>query len=123
MVEKRKKPKFIRQTSTKMSKLGKGRKKKQVWRKAKGRDSKIRLGEKAYCRRVKVGWGACKKDKEDIVIVNNVKELENIKEKEILVGSVGKKKRGEIMVGAKTKGIKILNKYLKVKETNKDATR
>ena len=119
---KRKKPKFIRQTSNKMSKLGQGRRKKQVWRKAKGRDSKVRLGEKAYVQRVKVGWGGCKKDRKDIVIVRSVRELESVKVKEILIGSVGKKKRDEIIAKAKEKEIKILNKYLKVKE-KEDATR
>ena len=115
-----KKPKFHRQTSTKMSKLGKRRKKKITWRKPKGRDSKMRLGEKPYGRRVKVGWGASKKDKKNIVRVESLKEFEKIKVKEILIGNVGRKKREEIIKRAKEKGVKILNKYRKIKSMEKE---
>ena len=116
----RKKPHFKRQNWNKMSKLGKGRKKKQRWRHPKGRDSKLRLGEKAYGRKVKIGWGGAKKDRKDVVRIVNVEELKSVKNKEIIIGGVGKKKREEIIKIAKEKGIKILNKYRKVKTKSGD---
>ncbi len=121
--EKRKKPHFKRQNWNKMSKLGKRRKKKQNWKHPKGRDSKMRLGEKAYGRRVKIGWGACKKDRKDVVRVESVGQLDTIKRKEIIIGRIGKKKREEIIKKAKEKGIKVLNRNRKTKsKEDKDAT-
>lgn len=122
-MEKRKKPHFKRQGWNKMSKLGKGRKKKLKWRTPRGRDSKVRLGERAHPRKVKIGWGSMKKGRKDVAVVRNVGELEGVKGKEIVIGSVGKKKREEIMKSAKGKGMKVLNRYKKVKSGGKeDAT-
>ena len=49
-----KKPKFLRTDVKKFSKLGIRRKNKQKYRKAKGRDNKIRLNMKGHLRNVKV---------------------------------------------------------------------
>ena len=120
MVEKRKKPKFRRQGWNKMSKLGKGRKQKLKWRTPRGRDSKVRLGDRAHSRKVKIGWGSAKKDRKDIIRVESLKELESLKVKEIIIGRVGKKKKEEIMKKAKEKGLKVLNRYKKVKSGEKE---
>lgn len=104
-----------------MSKLGKRRKKKQVWRKPTGRDNKMREKRKGHRKVVSIGYKS--EDRKKFVIVNNVKDLEKAKGKEIVIGNVGKKKKLEIAKAAKEKKIKITNmnaeKYLKVNTLKK----
>ncbi len=99
--------KFLRRTSNRYSKLGKNRKKKQVWRRPTGRDNKMREKRKGYPSVVSVGQ---KKDKEKAgkikkkkpVIVFSVKDLDKVKKSEIvIIGSVGKKKKIELAKKAK----------------------
>ena len=114
-----KKVKFIRQECTKKNKLGKGRKKKQKWRKPTGIDSKVRLREKGYRKMPNIGYSVGKKNVKKIIIIRNLKELEKIgKGKEVLIGKIGRKKREEILKRVNEIGIKILNKY-KVKKEDK----
>jgi large subunit ribosomal protein L32e len=107
--------KFLRRNWSKASRLGKGRKKKQVWRSAKGRHSKTRNKRKGYPAIVEVGFGQNNKTKGLIedkkpVLVYNVKELGNVKKGEIaIIGKVGKKKKLEIAKVAKEKGILLFN--------------
>ncbi|MAH49458.1 hypothetical protein CMI37_26785 [Candidatus Pacearchaeota archaeon] len=111
----RKKPKFLRTAWHKQIKLGKTVKKKRKWRAAKGRHNKLRLGEAGRARRPKVGWGSKKEKGKEILVIQNLKQLEELKDvKEILIGKVGKKKRAEMIKMANEKKIKILNKYRKV---------
>src|SRR4030042_6668044 len=96
--------KFIRRNWTKFSRLGKKRKKKQVWRRAKGRHSKTREKRKGYPIKVMIGFKQPKKTRP--IFVNNMKELEKVKKGEIaIVGKVGMKKKIEIIKKAKEKGI------------------
>jgi large subunit ribosomal protein L32e len=119
MVEKRKKPHFLRPGWHKMLRVGKKSKKKASWRKAKGGDSKIRMKERGYQARPTIGWGSDKQIRNkingfDFVRVENIKQLEDMeKGKAILIASVGKKKKEEIKKKAEDKGIKILNRYRK----------
>ncbi len=108
--------KFIRRNWTKASRLGKGRKKKQVWRAPKGRHSKTRKKRKGYPIKVMVGFKQTAKKK--LAMINNVGDLEKMKKDEIvIIGKVGKKKKVEIIKRAKEKGIQIqnlnINKILK----------
>ncbi len=110
--------KFLRRTWNRYRKLGRGRKKKQVWRKPKGRDNKMREKRKGYPRIVSVGYKKTKSERKNIRIVKNSEDLEKIKKNEILVmGNVGKKKRIEIAKKAKKMKIPIQNlnieKFLK----------
>jgi len=110
--------KFLRRTSNRYSKLGKGRKKKQVWRRPTGRDNKMRERRKGYPARVEVGYKTEKKNQKKFIVINNVSELEKIKKDvQIIIGNVGKKKKIEIGKIAKEKKIKIQNlnvgKFLK----------
>jgi len=108
--------KFLRKSWRNYSKLGRGRKKLQVWRKAKGRHNKIREQNKGHISRPKTGF---RKDRSEVnliggkmpVIVNNVFELENMKENEValIAGTVGGRNRLEIAKKAVEKKIKILN--------------
>jgi len=119
--------KFLRRISNRYSKLGKRRKKKQIWRRPKGRDNKMREKRKGYPKTVSVGYsqeknlrGAVQGKKS--VIVRNVKDLEIIKKNEIgIIGNIGKKKKIEIAKKAKEKGILFYNLNVKtfLKEVEK----
>jgi len=107
---------FLRRTWNKYSKLGKKRKKKQVWRKPTGRDNKMREKRKGKPPIVSIGYGSAEKKK--IFIVKNIGDLTKIpKDKSAVLGKIGKKKKIELCKKAKEKGIKLTNvnieKYLR----------
>ena len=116
---KKTKTKFLRRTWNRYSKLGKGRKKKQVWRKPKGRDNKMREKRKGYLALVSIGYSSDKKVKGKIkektpVLINNIKDLEKIKQNEIaIIGHVGKKKKIDILKKANEKKIYLDNINIK----------
>lgn len=117
----KKKPKFIRKDWHKMIKLGSKSKSKRKWRASKGRQGKIRLERRGHQSKPKIGWGS-EKVNQGIVRVENIKDIENIKLKEIkgiIIGKVGLKKRKEIIAKANEKKIKILNKYKGEKNATK----
>jgi len=119
------KKKFLRRVWSRYSKLGKRRKKKQVWRKPKGRDNKMREKRKGYPVVVSIGYKRDTKSRgkiqdKQIVIIRNTKDLEKIKKNQIsIIGKIGKKKKIEIAEKAKEKKIQIYNlnteKFLKKK--------
>ena len=99
---------FLRRTSNRYSKLGKGRKKKQIWRRPTGRDNKMRERRRGYPAKVSIGYK--KAEKEKGIIIQNPKELERIDKKSIItVGNVGKKKKIEIAKKAKELKIQLSN--------------
>jgi large subunit ribosomal protein L32e len=107
--------KFIRRNWTKASRLGRGRKKKQVWRAPKGRHSKTREKRKGYPIKVMVGFKGKKEERNLMknkkpILVKNLKELEKIGKGEIaIIGKIGNKKRIELAKKAKEKGIPVYN--------------
>jgi large subunit ribosomal protein L32e len=120
---------FLRRTSNRYSKLGKGRKKKQVWRKPTGRHNKMRLKEKSYPAVVSIGYRTDKKVRNTLeeklpVMIKTLKDLEKMKENQIaIIGNIGKKKKIVLVKVAKEKKIKIHNlnvvKFLKEVEKKK----
>ncbi len=111
--------KFLRRDWKRYSRLGRKKKKKQVWRKPKGRHNKMREKRKGYPSVVKIGY---KKDKKlrgmvknkKPVIIKNLKDLEKINANEmIILGSIGKKKKTEIIKEADKKNIEIYNLNIK----------
>lgn len=115
------KPKFIRKDWHKMIKLGSKSKSKRKWRASKGRQGKIRLERRGHQSKPKIGWGSQKVGL-PAIRVENIKDIESIKSKEIkgiIVGKVGLKKRKEIIAKANEKKIIILNKYLGEKNAAK----
>ena len=109
--------KFLRRTWNKYSKLGKGRKKKQVWRRPRGRDNKMREKRRGYSSVVSVGYK--KEERKSAVIVKNIRDLKNIKKQEIIIiGKIGKKKKIELV--KKAKEMKIEFKNLNIKKFLKD---
>ncbi len=117
------KKKFLRQVWRNYSKLGRRRKKKQKYRKAKGVDSKIRLKMKGHPVRISIGFRSEKKKRGLIkglkpVMIYNLDDLKNLKEKEIaIIAKIGDKKKIEIAEQAQKGKIKLLNlnpeKFLK----------
>ncbi|MBU0907598.1 MAG: eL32 family ribosomal protein [Nanoarchaeota archaeon] len=107
--------KFIRQETSRYSKIGKNRKKLQRWRKPKGRDSKMRLKRKSYPATVSVGYSRARKEQGKVngklpILVHHVKDLEKItKDNVALLARVGAKKKLEIIKKAEEKKIQILN--------------
>ena len=110
---------FVRRTWGRYPKLGKRRKKKQVWRRPSGRDNKMREKRKGYPAVVSVGYKKDKKIKGTIegkktIRVENIKDLEKVRKSEImLLGRMGKKKKIEIAKKAKEKGLEIYNLNIK----------
>ncbi|MCL5018422.1 MAG: 50S ribosomal protein L32e [Candidatus Pacearchaeota archaeon] len=114
-------PTFLRRNTDSFSRLGKNKRKKQVWRSPKGRHNKMRLKRKGYPSVVSIGYKT--EESKKMILVNSPKELEKIgKEDMIIVGKVGNRKRTEIVNKAKEKGIKIQNINLKkfTKKMNKE---
>ncbi|MBT4135757.1 hypothetical protein HOD75_04465 [archaeon] len=109
------KPKFKRTDFSKFSKLGVRRKKKQVYRKAKGLDNKIRLNMKGHVKKVKVGFKneVAKRhlvDDKALVNVKNIEEIKNLKKDEIgVVAKLGAKKKKEIAEFALKEKIRLYN--------------
>lgn len=114
---------FIRRIWNRYSKLGKRRKKKQIWRRPTGRDNPMRQKRRGYPATVSIGY---KTDKKEIgkvkgktpIEVRNVKDLEKVtKDNVIVLGNLGKKKKIEVVAKVKEKGLEIANlnakKFLK----------
>ena len=111
--------KFIRRIWSRYSKLGKRKKKKQVWRKPTGRDNKMREKRRGYPTVVSIGYSKSKKIKGKIlgkepITISNIKDLEKVKKNQItILGRMGKKKKIELSKKAKEKGLEIYNLNIK----------
>lgn len=111
----RKKPLFVRKDTFKKSRLGRRRKKKQKWRRPRGRHSKLREKRKGYTKQPSIGYSNPKKIRGLIngmkpKIIVSASELTNIGKNEIcIVGRVGKKKKIEIAKKAIENKIRIFN--------------
>lgn len=113
--------KFLRRISNRYSKLGKKRKKKQIWRSPKGRDNKMREKRKGYPAVVSIGYRKKNSERKNRKIIRNIKDLDLVKKNEIAVlGNIGKKKKLEILKKSVEKKIPIENinaeKFLKKKD-------
>jgi len=117
--------KFLRRNSSRHSKIGHLRKKKQKWRRPTGRDNKMREKRRGYPKVVSIGYSKDKSLRETIdgkkpIVIRNVENLNKIKNELVIVGAVGKKKKLEIVKKAKEMKINIYNvnekKFLKKAE-------
>lgn len=112
---KRRKPEFLRKDTFKKSKLGRRRKKKQKWRRPRGRHSKLREKRTGHMIQPSIGWSSPREVRGFVQefkpkMIFNVQELSNLKEDEIaVIGKVGRKKKTEIVQEAITKNIRLLN--------------
>lgn len=115
--------KFLRRIWSRHSKLGKGRKKKQIWRKPKGRDNKMREKRKGYPVVVSKGYKKDKKVRGEIegkkpIVIYNLKGFEKAgRGNAIIFGRIGRKKKTELAKKAKEMKIGVhnlnVNKFLK----------
>ncbi|MCE4628020.1 MAG: 50S ribosomal protein L32e [Desulfurococcales archaeon] len=114
LAKRRNKPEFRRYLSWRFWKF----ERREYWRKPKGNDSKMRLQIKGYPPIVKVGYGTEASLRHlhpsglKPVIVHNAKELEGLDPKEhivVIAGSVGLRKRLQIVEAARAKGFRIAN--------------
>ncbi len=116
--------KFLRGKWRTYSKLGRGRKSKQKYRKAKGRHNKIREKLKGNPILVAIGFKKQRKKEAEAKVIHNIQELEGLKKGEsIILSKIGQKSRLKIVEKAKEKEIKILNlnirKFIKKVERRK----
>ena len=127
--------KFIRRVSGNYSKLGKRRKKLQVWRRPTGRDNKMREKRKGVPAIVSVGYKRSKKDLGKIngktqVVINTIADLKKVGKEDIgVLQKMGIKKKLDIAKESIEKSIEFSNfnakkfikntKLKKKKETKK----
>ena len=114
-----KKPKFLRRSSSRYSRLGKLKKKKQKWNKPKGRDNKMREKRRGYPTVVSIGYGS--ENRKTEIVVRNLNDLKKLKDKdEIVMGKIGRKKKMELIKMAQEKKIVVKNinvkRFLKKKK-------
>jgi large subunit ribosomal protein L32e len=109
---KKKKPVFKRQEQFKHRKLG------EKWRRPRGKQSKLRRGEKARGKKPGMGFSSPKAvrglDKSGLreVRVFSPKDVDKLNHKEeigVIGSSVGKKKRADILKKAEEKKVRITN--------------
>ncbi len=111
----RKNAKFLRIGYTQYSKLGLRRKNKQVYRKGKGGENKMRLKMKGHLRNVSIGFRSERKTRGLVRglaprVINNINDLKNLKKDEIaIVAKLGNKKRIEIAEYALKNNIRLSN--------------
>lgn len=99
--------KFIRRNWDKYSRLGRGRRKLQKWRRPQGIHSKMRKRRKGYPSSPEIGM---KSPFKKIKLIENMKQLLQLKKgEEIVIRKIGRKKRKEIEKKAAELGIRILN--------------
>ena len=88
--------KFLRRIWHRHSKLGRKRKNKRKWKKPTGRDNKMREKRRGYPVVVSIGYKKIKLERKKIILVNNIKDLENLKPQKnevVVLGNMGKKKK------------------------------
>ncbi len=110
-----KKRKFVREDAGLKKRI------KFQWRKARGIQSKVREERKGHGAKVKIGYGTSKEGRKEIILITNLKDLENAKGEIVLSGKLGMRKRIELIKKAQEKKIKITNiknaeEYLKKAE-------
>lgn len=108
-------PKFLRTDWTRHSRLGKNRKKLQVWRRARGKHSKIRRKRMGYPVMPTVGYMTERKDSGKIdgltpILVHNLAELSLANKNSIVIlARVGAKKKLDLIKKAEEMKLRIHN--------------
>ncbi|MGA2130334.1 MAG: eL32 family ribosomal protein [Candidatus Pacearchaeota archaeon] len=113
--------KFLRRGTGMHLLIGKKRKKLRKWRKPKGRSNKMRENRKGRAPIVSIGYKN-KVENKTKIMVYNLKDLENAKKYNIVIlGSVGKKNKKEILKKAVEMKVDFQNinaaKFLKKNES------
>ena len=123
-ITKKKKPNFWRRDWHKKIRYGAHKTKNaRVWRAAKGRQNKIRLGKAGHAKRPRIGYGEHGDLKGKVagyipIMINCFNDFKNLKKGDgVILANVGKKKREEMLKICKDKGFVVLNKYKKESKT------
>ena len=129
MIEKRKKPRFLRKDWHKCIRLGgsSGTKKKRVWRRSRGRHGKLRQKWKGRQKMHSIGYGSPNAIRGMIkgmnpVMINNLNDLMKVGKDQIGVvsGKMGTRKRIDLAKKASTMNLKFANfnvqKYLEMEK-------
>ncbi|MEK6820314.1 MAG: eL32 family ribosomal protein [Nanoarchaeota archaeon] len=108
--------KFLRRGTNLHFKLGKSRRKIRRWRKPRGDDNKVRKNKQGREKKVEVGYRKPRGERwrikgKEFIIVRNLKDAGRVeKNKPVIIGKLGRKKREEIIKKIIESGGKILNK-------------
>ena len=109
-------PRFLRQDWERHSRIGRGRKKLQKWRRPRGRHSKIRRKRFGYPIKVMIGFkkkvaSAGMVEGKIPILVYNVIELSKLTKNNsaIIAARVGARKKIDMLKKAQEMGIKIIN--------------
>ncbi len=106
---KAKKPTFLKQDAHRLAKLS------ENWRQPKGQHSKLRKKLRSYRRHPSMGFSSPKavrgltREGHELIIINNISELEGVKTPIVIGGSVGDRKRLEIIKKCNENKIEVLN--------------
>jgi len=101
--------KFLRTNTYKFKRIG-GTKKKQIWRKPRGRHNKLREKIKGKPIKPTIGFKKAETKKPVLRNVECLRDIESIaKGQEVIISRIGKKKRKMLIEKLKEKGAKILN--------------
>jgi len=109
------KPKFIRTDWWRHSRLGKNRKKKQVWRRARGMHNKSRRARRGYPPVPTIGYKTARKESGKVlglipILVHNLAELSTLNKNNIaIIAHVGARKKLEMLKKAQEMNIKVQN--------------
>lgn len=107
--------KFLRTDWMRFSRLGKNRKKKQKWRRARGKHSKIRRKRMGYPVMPTVGYMSSRAESGRVegkipVLVHNLNDMKTLsKDSLVILARVGAKKKLDLIKKAQEMNIKILN--------------
>lgn len=106
--------KFLRRSTGEKLKFGKKRKKKQIWRKARGRDNKIREKRAGRPRKPEIGMKKDKKFRGKVlgmvpIMVSKIEELKEIKTGQIVIlAKLGKRKKEVLLKEAEKMNLRVL---------------
>lgn len=119
---------FLRRVSFRHSKLGKKRKKKQVWRKPTGRDNKMREERRGRPAAVKIGYKNKKLERGNLPVIRSLRDIKKLKKGDkVVLGNIGNKKKIEISKKLHEMKVEIQNlnvkkflKHVEVKSKSKE---
>lgn len=112
-------PTFLRRTTHRYSKLGKGNKRKQTWRNPTGRHNKMRNKRRGYPATVSIGYkqpenARHRAETKQIIEVRTLRDLERVSKNHLArIMAVGTKRKLALAQKAKEKGITLLNLNVK----------
>ena len=107
---------FVRRSTLKFSRMGRGRPKMQKWRRAVGRHSKIRKNRFGYTKSPRIGFKCDKRESGKIkgkipLMISSMSDFNSVKKENIVIiaRTIGAKKKIEFIKKARDLNLQILN--------------